>query len=166
MIVYRSLSTAKTCRNDKIRTDVDAYFFRNDIILNFLMIIVQSINVVLSNFKNNIRQEQVSIFHVVCTHIPKEQAIALLKKCYQENSVTLKTFNSFAEAQTFVDELFDVGAVVEIQSDCVLFKKQMTKVQLSIGIAVLFISFVTKNIPLCISSILFIVFIANEYDIS
>ena len=130
------------------------------------MIIVQSINVVLSNFKNNIRQEQVSIFHVVCTHIPKEQAIALLKKCYQENSVTLKTFNSFAEAQTFVDELFDVGAVVEIQSDCVLFKKQMTKVQLSIGIAVLFISFVTKNIPLCISSILFIVFIANEYDIS
>jgi hypothetical protein len=145
---------------------VDAYFFRNDIILNFLMIIVQSINVVLSNFKNNIRQEQVSIFHVVCKHIPKEQAIALLKKCYQENSVTLKTFNSFAEAQTFVDELLDVGAVVEIQSDCVLFKKQMTKVQLSIGIAVLFISFVTKNIPLCISSILFIVFIANEYDIS
>ena len=145
---------------------MDAYFFRNDIILNFLMIIVQSINVVLSNFKNNIRQEQVSIFHVVCKHIPKEQAIALLKKCYQENSVTLKTFNSFAEAQTFVDELFDVGAVVEIQSDCVLFKKQMTKVQLSIGIAVLFISFVTKNIPLCISSILFIVFIANEYDIS
>jgi hypothetical protein len=130
------------------------------------MIIVQSINVVLSNFKNNIRQEQVSIFHVVCKHIPKEQAIALLKKCYQENSVTLKTFNSFAEAQTFVDELLDVGAVVEIQSDCVLFKKQMTKVQLSIGIAVLFISFVTKNIPLCISSILFIVFIANEYDIS
>ena len=145
---------------------MDAYFFRNDIILNFLMIIVQSINVVLSNFKNNIRQEQVSIFHVVCKHIPKEQAIALLKKCYQENSVTLKTFNSFAEAQNFVDELFDVGAVVEIQSDCVLFKKQMTKVQLSIGIAVLFISFVTKNIPLCISSILFIVFIANEYDIS
>lgn len=122
----------------------------------------QSVHVVLSNFKNNIRQEQASIFYLVCAQMPKEQAISLLKKCYLENSVVLKTFSTFIEAQSFVDDLIAVGANVEIQFDYVLFKKQMSKVQLSIGIAVLFISFVTKSMPLSISSILFIVFISQE----
>ena len=90
--------------------------------------------------------------------MPKEQAICLLKECYKENSVVLETFCSFAEAQSFADDLLAVGAEVEIQFD---YKKQMTKVQLSIGIAVLFISFVTKSISLCISSIIFIVFIKS-----
>ena len=122
----------------------------------------QSVHVVLSNFKNNIRQEQASIFHLVCTQMPKEQAIALLKKCYQDNSVVLKTFSTFIEAQSFVDDLIAVGANVEIQFDYALFRRQMTKVQLSIGIAVLFISFATKSMPLCISSIPFLVFISKE----
>jgi|GEM_PF-5644746 len=120
------------------------------------MISAQSVNVVLSNFKNNIRQEQTSIFYVVCARMPKEQAILLLKECYQHDTVVLKTFSTFIEAQSFVDDLLAVGAYVEIQFD---YKKEMTKVQLSIGIAVLFISFVTKSIPLCISSIVFIIFI-------
>ena len=118
----------------------------------------QSIHVVLSHFRNNTRQEQVSIFYVVCTRMPKEQAICLLKECYKENSVVLETFCYFAEAQSFANDLLAVGAEVEIQFD---YKKQMTKVQLSIGVAVLFISFVTKSIPLCISSIMFIVFIKS-----
>ena len=113
----------------------------------------QPIHIVLSNFRSNTRQDQVSIFHVVCTRMPNEQAICLLKECYKENSVVLETFCSFAEAQSFADDLLAVGAEVEIQFD---YKKQMTKVQLSIGIAVLFISFVTKSISLCISSIVFI----------
>ena len=125
----------------------------------------QSVNVVLSNFKNNIRQEQASIFYVVCTRMPKEQAIALLKECYQHDSVVLITFSTFIESQSFVDDLLAVGANVEIKFDYALFKRQMTKVQLIIGIAVLFISFVTKSIPLCVSSILFITFISKEYDI-
>ena len=118
----------------------------------------QPIHIVLSNFRSNTRQDQVSIFHVVCTRMPKEQAICLLKECYKENSVVLETFCSFAEARSFADDLLAVGAEVEIQFD---YKKQMTKVQLSIGIAVLFISFVTKSISLCISSIIFIVFIKS-----
>jgi len=123
------------------------------------MISAQSVNVVLSNFKNNIRQEQTSIFYVVCARMPKEQAILLLKECYQHDTVVLKTFSTFIEAQSFVDDLLAVGAYVEIQFDYAVFKKEMTKVQLGIGIAMLFISFVTKSILLCISSIVFIIFI-------
>jgi small-conductance mechanosensitive channel len=71
----------------------------------------------------------------------------------------LKTFSTFIEAQSFVDDLLAVGAYVEIQFDYAVFKEEMTKVQLGIGIAMLFISFVTKSILLCISSIVFIIFI-------
>ena len=122
----------------------------------------QSINVVLSDFKNNVRQEQISIFHVVCARLPKEQAIELLKHCHQGNSVVLKTFTTFAEAQSFADDLIAVGANVEIQFDYAVFKKQMTKVQLSIGVGVLFISMVTKSILLFILSLLFIMYLSIE----
>ena len=122
----------------------------------------QSINVVLSDFKNNVRQEQISIYHVVCTRLPKEQAIELLKQCHQGNSVILKSFSTFAEAQAFVDDLIAVGANVEIQFDYALFKKQMTKVQLSIGVVVLFISTVTKSVLLFILCLLFIVYLSME----
>jgi len=122
----------------------------------------QSINVVLSDFKNNVRQEQISIYHVVCTRLPKEQAIELLKQCHQGNSVILKSFSTFAEAQAFVDDLIAVGANVEIQFDYALFKKQMTKVQLSIGVVVLFISTVTKSLLLFILCLLFIVYLSIE----
>jgi hypothetical protein len=122
----------------------------------------QSINVVLSDFKNNVRQQQISIYHVVCTRLPKEQAIELLKQCHQGNSVVLKSFSTFAEAQSFVDDLIVVGANVEIQFDYALFKKQMTKVQLSIGVVVLFISTVTKSILLFILCLLFIVYLSME----
>ena len=122
----------------------------------------QSINVVLSDFKNNVRQEQISIYHVVCTRLPKEQTIEFLKQCHQGNSVILKSFSTFAEAQAFVDDLIAVGANVEIQFDYALFKKQMTKVQLSIGVVVLFISTVTKSILLFILCLLFIVYLSIE----
>jgi hypothetical protein len=122
----------------------------------------QSINVVLSNFKNNVRQEQISIFHVVCIRLPKEQAIEFLKQCHQGNAVVLKSFSTFAEAQSFVDDLIAVGANVEIQFDYALFKKQMTKVQLSIGVVVLFISTVTKSLLLFILCLLFIVYLSIE----
>jgi hypothetical protein len=122
----------------------------------------QSINVVLSDFKNNVRQEQISIFHVVCTRLPKEQAIEFLKQCHQGNAIVLKSFSTFAEAQAFVDDLIAVGANVEIQFDYALFKKQMTKVQLSIGVVVLFISTVTKSVLLFILCLLFIVYLSIE----
>ena len=122
----------------------------------------QSINVVLSDFKNNVRQQQISIYHVVCTRLPKEQAIELLKQCHQGNSVILKSFSTFAEAQSFVDDLIAVGANVEIQFDYALFKKQMAKVQLSIGVVVLFISTVTKSLLLFILCLLFIVYLSIE----
>ena len=122
----------------------------------------QSINVVLSDFKNNVRQQQISIYHVVCTRLPKEQAIELLKQCHQGNSVILKSFSTFAEAQSFVDDLIAVGANVEIQFDYALFKKQMTKVQLSIGVIVLFISTATKSLLLFILCLLFIVYLSIE----
>ena len=122
----------------------------------------QSINVMLSDFKNNVRQEQISIYHIVCTRLPKEQAIELLKQCHQGNAVVLKSFSTFAEAQSFVDDLIAVGANVEIQFDYALFKKQMTKVQLSIGVVVLFISTVTKSVLLFILCLLFIVYLSIE----
>ena len=110
----------------------------------------QPIHIVLSNFRSNTRQDQVSIFHVVCTRMPKEQAICLLKECYKENSVVF--------ALLLKHNLLPMIFLLYVQLD---YKKQMTKVQLSIGIAVLFISFVTKSISLCISSIIFIVFIKS-----
>ena len=122
----------------------------------------QSINVVLSDFKNNVRQEQISIFHVVCTRLPKEQAIELLKQCHQGNSVVLKSFSTFAEAQSFADDLIAVGANVEVHFDYAVFKKQMTKVQLSIGVGVLFISMVTKSIFLFVLCLLFIIYLSIE----
>ena len=125
----------------------------------------QSINVVLSDFKNNVRQEQVLIFHVVCTRLPKEQAIELLKQCHQGNSVVLKTFTTFAEAQSFVDDLIAVGANVEVKLDYTAFKKQMTKAQLSIGVGVLFISMVTKSLLLFIFSLLFIMYLSIELSV-
>jgi hypothetical protein len=122
----------------------------------------QSINVTLSDFKNNVRQEQISIFHVVCTRLPKEQAIELLKQCHQGNSVVLKSFSTFNEAQFFADDLIAVGANVEVLFDYAAFKKQMTKVQLSIGVGVLFISMVTKSILLFILCLLFIIYLSIE----
>ena len=122
----------------------------------------QSINVVLSDFKNNVRQEQISIFHVVCARLPKEQAIELLKQCHQGNSVVLKSFSTFNEAQFFADDLIAVGANVEVLFDYAAFKKQMTKAQLSIGVGVLFISMVTKSILLFILSLLFIMYLSIE----
>jgi hypothetical protein len=70
--------------------------------------------------------------------------------------------STFAEAQSFFDDLIAVGANVEIQFDYALFKKQMTKVQLSIGVIVLFISTVTKSILLFILCLLFIVYLSIE----
>jgi hypothetical protein len=125
----------------------------------------QSINVVLSDFKNNVRQEQVLIFHVVCTRLPKEQAVELLKQCHQGNSVVLKTFTTFAEAQSFADDLIAVGANVEVKLDYTAFKKQMTKAQLSIGVGVLFISMVTKSLLLFIFSLLFIMYLSIELSV-
>lgn len=136
-------------------------------------------DVVLSHYKNNIKDEQIAIFYVVCTQITKTVAVDLLKKFRKEPVVVLKTYDSLAQARSFAEALMAVGAQVNIQTHSVesssttvcaftkktnnhLFNQHVIYFQLSVGIAVLFISFVTKSALLAMFSLFFIIFMLIE----
>ncbi len=122
-------------------------------------------DVVLSHYKNNIKEEQMAIFYVVCTQITQSVAVDLLKKFREEQAVVLKTYDTLAQARSFADALIAAGGRVDIhihhdtspeQSDKGHFSQQMMKFQVSVGIAVLFIAFVTKSGWLALLSVFFI----------
>ncbi len=122
-------------------------------------------DVVLSHYRENNREEQIAIFNVACSRINREEVIYLLKKSYTENSAVLTHYASQVEAELFAEQLRTVGADIAVHSRThknaevdKQFYQSMRQCQLSIGVAVLCISFVTKSIPLSVCSLLFIIY--------
>lgn len=151
--------------NDILKNNTQKQF----LLFRFLMAAAQFLknkyDVVLSHYKNNIKEEQMAIFYVVCTQITQSVAVDLLKKFRKEQAVVLKTYDTLAQARSFADALIAAGGRVDIhihhdtspeQSDKGHFSQQMMKFQVSVGIAVLFIAFVTKSGWLALLSVFFI----------